>query len=396
MSETALRHVEHLAVTIGPRGSTTEQETKAHDYCQATLEGLGYEVHRDSYFAPTSGWHAYALAEGLMLVSVAIFWLMGRGADARAGGLAAAALGLITTLSFLLQVSHRPNPLESFVPADRSQNVWAVSPASDVARQRVVFTGHVDTSPAALAMQSPALWQAFQALTLLGGLVHIALVGIFIWGIFTPDPLPRTIALVLAIVPLIGLVFTVQPSFAKYVPGANDNATGAAAVLAFAERLKANPLRNTTVFLVNTGCEEVGCAGLIDWIKRHSGLAANARYLVLDNIGGKGSLVNYVVSETLLLPVMATPALVKLAESVAQRHPELGAKPFRYRGLFSELSIAIVHGQQALGLLNFDPVTKMPPNFHTTRDDMSNVDPAVLERSEQFAWAILEEIDRQG
>jgi len=396
MSETALRHVEHLAVTIGPRGSATAKEAEAHDYCQATLEGLGYEVHRDSFFAPTSGWHAYALAEGLMLAATAIFWLFGRGQDAQAGALAAAALGLITTVAFLLHTSHRPNPLESFVPAERSQNVWAVSPASAQARQRVVFTGHVDTATAALAMQSPALWQLFKVLTLLAGLANVALVAVFIWGIFTPDALPRTVALVLAILPLIGLVFTVQPSFAPYVAGANDNATGAAAVLAFAERLKANPLPNTTVFLVNTGSEEVGGVGLADWIQRHAVLAANARYLVLDNIGGKGSPVNYVVDETLLLPVKATPSLVTLAEAVASHHPEMGAKPFHYRGLFSELSIAIVQGQQALGLLNFDPITKMPPNFHTTRDDMSNVDPAVLERSEQFAWAILEEIDKQG
>jgi hypothetical protein len=396
MSETTLRHVEHLAVTIGPRGSTTAKEAEAHDYCQATLEGLGYEVHRDSFYSPTSGWHAYALAEGLMLVATAIFWVMGRGLDAQAGGLAAAALGLITTVAFLLHTSHRPNPLEAFVPVERSQNVWAVAPASDQPRNRVVFTGHVDTSPAALAMQSPALWQLFKVLTVLAGLANIALVGVFIWGILTPVELPRTIALVLAILPLIGLVFTLQPSFAPYVAGANDNATGAAAVLAFAERLKANPLPNTTVFLVNTGCEEVGGTGLRDWIQRHATLAANARYLVLDNIGGKGSQVNYVVDETVLLPVKATPALVELAEAVANNHPELGAKPFSYRGLFSELSIAISQGQQALGLLDFDPVTKMPPNFHTKRDDMSNIDPAVLERSEQFAWAILERIDRQG
>jgi hypothetical protein len=37
----------------------------------------------------------------------------------------------------------------------------------------------------------------------------------------------------------------------------------------------------------------------------------------------------------------------------------------------------------------------MPPNFHTARDDMSNIDPAVLERSEQFAWAILKKIDAE-
>jgi len=179
------------------------------------------------------------------------------------------------------------------------------------------------------------------------------------------------------------------------VKGANDNATGAAAVLAFAERLKAEPLQNTAVFLVNTGCEEVGCFGLIDWIERHAeDDAPDADYLVLDNIGGKGSEVNYVVDETILIPVQADPDLVALAEDVAQANKELGARPFHYRGLYSELSVAVAHGQSALGLLDFDPRTKMPPNFHTPRDDMSNIDPAVLERSEQFAWAILKEIDR--
>jgi Zn-dependent M28 family amino/carboxypeptidase len=179
-----------------------------------------------------------------------------------------------------------------------------------------------------------------------------------------------------------------------FVPGANDNATGAAAVLALAERLRAEPLANTTVFLVNTGCEEVGCWGLKDWITRHAKKeAAGASYLVLDNIGGRGSEVNYVVDERILLPVRADAGLVALAERVARENPALGAKPWHYQGLDSELSAATVYGQKALGLLNFDPKTGMPPNFHTAKDDMGNIDPAVLDRSEQFLWAILQAMD---
>ena len=105
--------------------------------------------------------------------------------------------------------------------------------------------------------------------------------------------------------------------------------------------------------------------------------------------------VNYVVDETILLPVKADPYLVELAEEVAKDNPTLGARPFHYRGLYSELSLASVHGEMALGLLDFDPRTKMPPNFHTARDDMNNIDPAVLERSEQFAWALLKKIDSE-
>ena len=71
----------------------------------------------------------------------------------------------------------------------------------------------------------------------------------------------------------------------------------------------------------------------------------------------------------------------------------LQAEPFHYRGLFSEMSIATAHGQKALGLLNFDPRTKMPPRFHTAQDTVANLDPALLARSEQFLWALLQQMD---
>ncbi len=396
MSETTLRHIEHFTNTIGPRGSTTPQEQAAHDYCHQTLTGLGYTAHTEAFASPTSGWHPYALAAGLMLVAIALFALLGQTANAQMGALAAALLGLIVAGSFLLQVLHKDNPLVWFLPVDRSQNVWALAAPSGAVQQRVVVTGHVDTHRTALAMQSPALWQIFQALTLLVGVANVGVLGLFVWGLVTPDPLPRTLALYTGLLFVLGLVFTLQPDFTPYVAGANDNATGAAAVLTLAARLQAEPLAHTAVYLVNTGCEEVGCYGLIDWIKRHAATdAPDARYLVLDNIGGRGSEVNYVLDETVLLPVPSDPDLVALAERVAAANPALGAKPFHYKGLYSELSIATVHGQKALGLLNFDPQTKMPPNFHTARDNMANVDPAVLDRSEQFAWAILKAQDAE-
>src|SRR5262249_19711037 len=81
-----------------------------------------------------------------------------------------------------------------FVPFDRSQNVWAVAPPSGEEHGRVVITGHVDTHRAALAMQSPGLWQTFQILSLLVGVANLVLLVVFAWGLLTVDPLPRTVA----------------------------------------------------------------------------------------------------------------------------------------------------------------------------------------------------------
>ncbi len=134
---------------------------------------------------------------------------------------------------------------------------------------------------------------------------------------------------------------------------------------------------------------------MADWIKRHAAAAPGAYYLVLDNIGGKGSALNYVLDETILFPQKADPELVSIAETVAKENPDLGATPFHYRGLDSEMSTCARYGQKTLGLLNFDPKTKMPPLFHTLKDHFSNVDPEVLDKSERFVWGIMRKIDAQ-
>ncbi|MEK7326595.1 MAG: M28 family peptidase [Chloroflexota bacterium] len=397
MSDTALKHVDYLTNTIGPRGSTTPEEKKAHEYCKATFEQLDYEAHWEEYNSATSGWHPFALAFGMMALAAIIFYFTGRSLNAQMGALAASIIALVAAGSFFLQLLKYDNPLRWFLPVAKSQNVWAVAKPTGEVKKRIVVTGHVDTHRTALAMQSVGLWRLFQVLTNLAGVVLLVLLALFIYGIFNPDLFLRDIALYVSAVLAAGLVFTLQPDFTPYVKGGNDNATGAAAVLALAERLKREPLANTEVFLVNTGCEEVHHYGLADWIKRHAEAdAPGASYLVLDNIGGKNSELNYVIEETLVFPKKADASLIQIAETVAKENPDLPAKPFVYRGLDSELSTCVRYGQKALGLLNFDPKTGMPPYFHTARDDFDNVDPELLDKSERFAWAIMQKIDSQA
>ena len=394
MSNTALKHVEHLTNTIGPRGSTTPEEKKAHEYCQQVFEGLGYQAHWEEYYSATSGWMPYSIALGLLVVADLIFYFTGDTFNAQMGGLAASVIGLVAVGSFFLQLAKRDNPSLWFTPMAKSQNVWAVATPKGEVKRRIVVSGHVDTHRVALAMQALRLWEIFRLLTTVTAVVSIVLLGHFLYGIVSPDPLIRQIALYLGIILIVDLVFTIHPETQPFVKGSNDNATGAAAVLALAERLKREPLANTEVYLVNTGCEEVNHYGMADWIKRHAANTPDAFYLVLDNIGGKGSVVNYVLDETILFTQKADGGLVGIAEAVAKENPDLGATPFHYRGLDSEMSTCARYGQKVIGLLNFDPKTKLPPLFHTLRDDFGNVDPVVLDKSERFVWEIMQKIDQ--
>jgi acetylornithine deacetylase/succinyl-diaminopimelate desuccinylase-like protein len=53
------------------------------------------------------------------------------------------------------------------------------------------------------------------------------------------------------------------------VPGANDNLTAVAALLAVAERLAADPVRGVRVLLVSTGSEESFMEGMRGFVRRH-------------------------------------------------------------------------------------------------------------------------------
>jgi len=390
MSAEALQHVEHLSVTIGPRGSCTASERQASEYCRQVLRHLGYEAHREEFRAHRSGWAPFSIASGLVLLGIAAFWLLPRDA----GALLAATVTVLVTASLLLHLSFRPNPLTWIVPTGVSQNVYArARPAAEV-RRTVVVTGHVDTHRTPIAMYSPLVFRLFVGLTTVAVVAMIALCLLFVLAVLRPDPVWRTLTLPLGLVALLAFLVTLQPEFTPFVPGANDNASGAAAVLALAARLRAQPLRHTEVWLVNSGAEEVGATGPVQLLRRHPELR-QADWIVLDTIAGPGAGPCMITAEQVLLPLWADPKLLELAREVAAARPDLGTYEHYYRGLFSEHSPLVAAGCRSLAILDFTPQGVLP-NWHRPSDTFANIDPQVLDRTEEFAWGLLQAIDRRA
>jgi Zn-dependent M28 family amino/carboxypeptidase len=83
------------------------------------------------------------------------------------------------------------------------------------------------------------------------------------------------------------LGFFADISRRKPVPGANDNASGVAAVLGLAHDLAERPPRSLRVLLVSTGCEETMLEGMDAFLRRHRTDLDPARTLVVsvDQIG---------------------------------------------------------------------------------------------------------------
>jgi peptidase M28-like protein len=83
------------------------------------------------------------------------------------------------------------------------------------------------------------------------------------------------------------LALGIQSALSETVPGASDNATGVAGVLELARRYAAEPLEDTQVVVLCPSGEEVGLAGMYEWLRVQRTGAVPDRCLVvsLDTLG---------------------------------------------------------------------------------------------------------------
>jgi hypothetical protein len=379
-------HISFLAETIGPRGSTRPEEKQAAEYAEKALREAGLEPVTENFSSSRSTYYPFALFSGLVLVSVLLFWRGGRG-----GGAAAAALAFIALISVLLELAFRPNPFRWLLPKGQSQNVWVRIEPKGEPKENVVLVGHLDTH------RTPLLF-AEHWVRILGNLVPVAmgacllLMVIFVARIFLATSILGYAALPLTAI-LLGLFFLmVQADFTPFAPGANDNATGVSIILETARKLRSEPLENTRVWILASGCEEVGCYGAEAFAVRHKINLESPIWLSIDSVGGVGAGVTYLSEETFLLTTRSDLRLLEYADEIAGANPQLNAYPHVYKGAYTEGAIGGKYGFRVLSFVNCrrDGVL---PEWHRPTDTTANIDPAVVENTFQFIQELLGRID---
>ena len=383
----ALEHVYHLSVTIGPRGSTTPAEAEAATYAKVVLERLGLAPQVERFLSATSQWRPFALAATLALLAVAVYPLAGR-----ITAILATLLTAVTLVSAYLELNFTANPIRWLLPKRPSQNVWAAIPPAGTPTQRVVLVGHLDSHRTPWVFGSPARLKVFRVMATASFASIAALVLLYLVGSITGGDVIYWISLAPAAVLILALLMTFQPDTSPYTAGANDNATGAALVLALAEQLQQMPLANTEVWVVCSGCEEVGCYGAAAFVREHPQELRDARFITLDSVGGLGSGPCYITREGMTRAYRSNPALLALADQIAAQRPELGAYAKVMSLGFTEGAIGIKNGLPSLTFVNLRPDGVLP-YWHRPDDVFEHVDADVLARTQAFLWELLQRID---
>ncbi len=383
-----LDHIGNLAGGIGPRGSTTQAERRAAEYCACVLGDLGLKPVTESFRSARSIYQPHLIAAGLMLVSFAVYPVFGR-----AGAALAATLAWLALVSDLLELSFRANPLRWILPKGPSQNVVAVAPAQSTPKQDLVLIGHLDSHRTPLIFSSVGWVAAYKAFTTVAFISFLAQAVLFTLGIFVAAAWIWPVTLVSAVCALLLIGLCLQADSTPFSAGANDNATGAGLVLALAADLHRQPLRHTRVWLLCSGCEEVQHYGAIDFFRRHKAELRDPRTIAFEMLGCAGPA--WLVREGIVVPFRADAGMVALAERLAAEHPELHAYPGRINGGNTEMADALRLGIPAITLMGLTARGEAP-YWHQPQDTGDKIDGEVLHRTYAFTREYLRRLDAQA
>lgn len=385
---TLLAHVSALAAEIGPRGTGTPAEAAAADYVAAHLTALGLPVEKRTFRAVASQ-NAFPLSIALVALLAVIIYPLG-GALTR---WIAAALALLAPFLLWQAIVHSDSLLGPLLPHVTSRNVVTRLEPQGEPRRRAVVLAHLDTNRCRLVWQSSTV-RHLETLTWLTLAIFILLGLLYLTGALLGGPAwIWWLSLLPAGYQLGSLVTLWRDERTPFSPGAHDNAASVAVALGLAERLAAQPLQNTQVWLAFTGAEETDHAGLKTLLREHDSALREAAFIDMEGVGS-GEIV-YLTRQGLCLRYRPSPDLLALAEKIAARHPDLNVHAAQMT-VEDEVRTLREGGYRAICIAGCDPQTGSLPHWHRADDTADTVSPETMERAVSFVLAMLHELDGSG
>jgi acetylornithine deacetylase/succinyl-diaminopimelate desuccinylase-like protein len=337
------------------RGSAGAGERRSAEWVARRLREAGADGVRLDEFRYQ---HSFAQAQGVHYAAGLIAAIAGSRA------LASAALA-----SFELDYSGRSQWLRRLLPAGGGVNVTARLPATGQRRHTLVLVAHHDAAHSGLMWDRRLTGPGDRAAAKSGRRASLALVPEL--ALLTVAALGRRAARLRAAsaaVLVLTLALVIDQARSAVVPGANDNASGVAALLELVRRLVSECDPGLEVLVLAPGCEESGMGGMAAWLSRAALDPATTFVLGLDTVGSGEPVV--LEAEGGLWPVRYAAADVRLAVEAAA---ESGVTLRRWRiGAWTDPVLARLAGLRTASILSVRDGGF--PNYHQPSDTPDRVD----------------------
>jgi len=385
--ETWLAHIRMLAEEIGPRGSTTPAERKGAEYCLKVLQDLGLEPSMDAFKSARSIYQPHLLASVVLLLAFILYPLAGR-----LTATVAAVISLVALTSELLELGFRDNLWRKLVAKGDSQNVVASLPPAGEHLQDLILIGHIDSHRTPLIFRSSNWVAAYKIFTTLAFAAFFGQVILYFLGALMQWPWIWPLTILSAVSAILLAALCLEADRTPFSAGANDNASAVGMVLTLAEHFLTEPLKNTRLWLVCTGCEEVQHYGAIDFFRRYRSQFKNPRAIAFEMLGCAGPA--WLEKEGIIVPFNSDPDMVRMAQDLAYQYPEWGAYPTQINGGNTEMADALRNGIPAITLMG---LTRQGdgPYWHMLSDTVDKMNPSVLSKVFPFTLEMIRRLDEK-
>jgi hypothetical protein len=377
-AELAVELIETLAGEIGARRPTSRAEALAAELIADRLRAHGAEPAVEPFPAYASFAYPYGVIAAFALLPAAL---------PERWGAVRALIGLKAAAHLAWEGELRHAPLSALLARAESRNVSAtIEPSGEPART-LCLMAHADTSRSGLLFHpllAPYLQQWITAQS-------IATAGLAAAPLLDRTRAGRAVTRIARATVATGLALLAERELRGVdVPGANDNASGAGAVVQLAAETVAAPLDSTRLVVLVTGSEEAGVLGARAFLDAHD--TSDWLFLNFDGVGAPATL-RYLPAEGIVKRWDADPGLLELARRIERDHSELelGAVD-RPTGLTYDATAVLARGGRALTLVAGDG--GRIPNYHQPTDTVENLDRERLANAIAVGRELIAMIDR--
>lgn len=370
--------MQYLAGRLEHRGANTANERLAAEYIRDRFRQYTPHADMDDFYCPDTPWYLFAsyYAE-FTVVSLLAIWFPR----------VALCYGAAVFLAYLAEYSGF-RVMGRFIPQYESQNVVARFLGTRPERQFFVMA-HYDsgrTGPLSRPEPGMSLW-AVQMAVILCMIVVLATCGVVAIKPCDDEALRLLTAIRwTAAVCLLGAAAATafNELSSEHSRGANDNASGVAALLSLAERFATEPIPNVDVYLVATGSNQAWMSGARQLVKSHRLDKATSFFVNLDRVG-IGQL-NYTKSVGMLHMYRCSYEIASAARKESVLHD---AVPCRLRTACSDILIPLTRGFHAMEITRGPAAGDMVSEEVRLMDRLAEVDWGNVSKAAGFAEAVL-------
>lgn len=384
-----VREIKKICKNIGPRIAGSDKEYEAHKYIAEEMKTCCDSVEIEDFKLAPEAFMSWVRIDGFLIILAIAFTFL----KLSIVSLILTALALVFLFcEFLMYWEF----YDFLFPKKTSHNAIGVRKASGETKQRIIFSGHVDSSHE---------W----TYTYLGGKILLFGVGgygvvsmfyvlissiLIVAGVGSPEVQDILRYIQIACIPgAIAVMFFVN--FGRTVEGANDNLTGTMASVAIMKYLEDNDIRfeNTEVVAMAAGSEESGLRGSKAYTKRHLEelKAIPTVFIGLETFRDYDSMAIY--ARDMTGTVKMDPRVCALVKKAG----EYAGVDLPYSSVYvgaSDGAAVQKLGVPAVTLAAMDPG---PPRYYHTRGDTAdNMDVKTVEKCLDIALNTLFLYDEEG